>query len=102
MGLVLEFVRLSVNEQFSQLTPRLYPGELATRPQPFDSMYAMWLALGTLANNLTPVMNSANSVSLPAVSGGRVSAPSGLPPAAPGGARHRRLLYARRLVTATR
>ena len=41
LGLVLKIVRLSVNEQFSQLMPRLYPGELATRPQPFDLIDAM-------------------------------------------------------------
>ena len=39
--MVLEIVRLSVNEQFPQLMPSLYPGELATRPQPFDSIDVM-------------------------------------------------------------
>ena len=84
LGLVLEIVSLSVNEQFPQLMPSLYPGELATRPQPFGSIDAMWLALGTLANDKTPAINGAKLFSLPAVSGGRVSAPSGPPPAAPG------------------
>ena len=42
----------------------------------------MWLALGTLANNKTPAINGAKSFRyLPAVSEGRVSAPSGPPPA---------------------
>ena len=84
LGPVLEIVRLSVSEQFLQLMPSLHPGEPATRPQPFDSIDAMWLPLGTLANNKTPAINGSKLFSLPAVSGGRVSAPSVPPPAAPG------------------
>ena len=72
LGLVLEIVRLSANEQLPQLMPSLYTGELATRPQHFDSIDAMWLALGTLANSKTPAINGAKFFSLPAVSGGRV------------------------------
>ena len=71
-------MRLSVNDPFPQLMPSLYPGKLATRLQPFDSIDATWLALGTLANNKTPGINSAKYVSQP------VSAASGPPPAAPG------------------
>ena len=57
LGLVQEIVRLSLNERFPQLMSSLYLGHLATRPQPFDSIYATWLALGTLANNKTPAIN---------------------------------------------
>ena len=83
-GLVLEIVRLIVNQQFPQLMPSLHPGELATCPQPIDSIDAMWVALGTLANNKKPASNGAEFVSLSAVSGERVSAPSGPPPVALG------------------
>ena len=44
----------------------------------------MWLSLGSLANNKTSAVNSAKFKFLPAVSGGRVSAPSGPPPVALG------------------
>ena len=81
---MLEIVCLSVNEQFQQLMPSLYPVELATRPQPFDSIEATWIVLDALANNRTPAINSAKFFSLPAVSGGRVSASSGPTPAALG------------------
>ena len=84
LGLVLEVVRLSVNEQFPQLMPRLYPGELATCPQPFDSIDVMWLALGTLANTISPAIHGVKLYLLNAVSGGRVSFPSDPPPAALG------------------
>ena len=83
LGLVLEIVRYSVNEQFPQLMPIL----LATRPRRFDLINA--IALGALANNKTPAINSAKLFSSPAVSEGRVSAPSGPPRAAPGRGRGR-------------
>ena len=44
----------------------------------------MWLALGTLSNNKTPTINGERILSLPAVSGDRVSALSGPSPAALG------------------
>ena len=84
LGLVLEIIHRSVNETFPQLMPSLYAGELATLPHPFDSIDANWLALSTLANSKTPVTNGAKLFTLPAVSGIRVTAPSGSPPAAPG------------------
>ena len=62
VALLLESVRLSVNKQFSRLMPSLYPGELATRPKPFDSIDAIWLALGTLANNKTPAIFGENNI----------------------------------------
>ena len=84
LGLVMEIVRLSVNKQFPQLMPSLYPGELATRSQHFGSVDVMWLPLGTLENINTLNINGAKLFAVPAVSEGRVSAPSGPPPAAPG------------------
>ncbi|CAN0571839.1 unnamed protein product, partial [Laminaria digitata] len=41
---VLEVVRLSVNEQFPSLMPTLYTGNLATEKKPFGSLDAMRLA----------------------------------------------------------
>ena len=84
LGLVMGIVRLTVNEKFPQLMPSLFLGELATRPEPFDSIDAMWFSLGTLANNKTPDIHGTKLFLLPVVSGGRVSAPSGPPHAAPG------------------
>ncbi len=52
-------MRLSVNEQDTQLMPNLYPGELPLRPLPFGSIDAMWLTLGALANNETSDINGA-------------------------------------------
>ena len=67
----------SVNEHFSQLMLSLYPAELATRPLPFGSIDAIWLALYTLANNKTPAIKGKKICSLSAaVSGKRVSTPT--------------------------
>ena len=56
-GLVLEVVRMSVNEQYPGLMPNLYPGELATAPSPFGTIDAMWLAFSGLSTNKTPAIN---------------------------------------------
>ena len=55
--ILLEVVRMAVNEQYSSLMPTLYPGVMATEPRPFGSLDAMWLAFQTLANNETPTIN---------------------------------------------
>ena len=77
-GATVEIVRLSANEQFPQLMPSLYAGELASCRLPFGSIDAMWLALGALANNKTPALHGKQILSLPvAASGGRIVAVSG-------------------------
>ena len=43
---VLEVVRMAVNEQFPTLMPTLYPGSKATDPRPYASLDAMWKAFG--------------------------------------------------------
>ena len=84
-GLVLEIVRLSVNEQYPQLMPILYPGGLANRQSPFETLDAMWLALGVLADNKTPAINGEKFYSLPSTSSaGQFSASSSASPAARG------------------
>ena len=57
---VLEVVRMAVNEQFSTLMPTLYPGLKATDPRPYASVDAMWKAFSDLAHNKTPAVNGEN------------------------------------------
>ena len=54
---VLEVVRMAVNEQFPTLMPTLYPGSKATDPRPYASLDAMWKAFSDLAHNMTPAVN---------------------------------------------
>ena len=54
---VLEVVRMAVNEHFPTLTSTLYPGSKATDPRPFASLAAMWIAFNDVAHNKTPAVN---------------------------------------------
>ena len=62
VDVVLEVVRMAVNEQFPSLTPTLYPGSMATAPKPYASLDEMWKAFGDLSNNKTPAINGDCSV----------------------------------------
>ena len=75
---VLQVVRMAVNEQFRSLMPTLYPGSKATDPRPYISLDAMWRAFSDLAHNKTPpAVNDEEHFSLPVSStGARSSAPS--------------------------
>ena len=57
---VLEVVRMAVNEQFLTLMPTLYPGSKATDPRPYASLDAMWKAFSDLARNKTPAVHGEN------------------------------------------
>ena len=81
----VEVVRMEVNEQFPSLMPALYPGSMATGPNPYASLDEMWKAFGDLSNIKTPAMNGENCFSSPFSSSGvRSSAPSGPRPAGHG------------------
>ena len=85
VDVVLEVVRMAVNEQFPSLMPALYPGPMATDPKPYASLDKMWKAFGDLANNKTPAVNGDKKIYLPvSSSGARSSAPSGPRPAGHG------------------
>ena len=82
---VLEVVRMAVNEQFPTLMPTLYPGSKAKDPRPYASLDAMWQAFSDLAHNKAPAVNGEKHFSLPVVlTGTRSSAPSGARPAVHG------------------
>ena len=57
VDVVLEVVRMVVNEQVPSLMPTLYPGSMATGMKPYASVGEMWKAFGDLSNNKTPAIN---------------------------------------------
>ena len=62
LDVVLEVVRMAMNEQFLTLMPTLYPGSMATDPKPYVSLDAMWLdamwkAFNDLAYKKTPAVS---------------------------------------------
>ena len=59
---VLEVVRVAVNEQVPTLMPMLYPGSKATDPRPYASSDAIWKAFSDLANNKTPAVNGEKTI----------------------------------------
>ena len=67
---VLEVVRMAVNEHFPTLTSTLYPGSKATDPRPFASLAAMWIAFNDVAHNKTPAVNGEKRFSRPVSSTG--------------------------------
>ena len=78
VDVVLEVVRMAVNEQFPSLMPTLYPGSMATGPKPYASLDEMWKAFSDLYNNKTPAINGEKTKYLPVSSSGvRSSASSG-------------------------
>ena len=82
VDVVLEVVRMAVNEQFPLLMPTLYPGSTATGPKPYASLDKVWKAL---SNNKTPAVNGERFSSLPFSSSGvRSPALSGPRPAGHG------------------
>ena len=79
---LLDVVRMAVNERLPALMPRLSPGSMATDPKPYATLDKMRKAFKTLAHNRTPAVNGENLFSLPVVSSGaRSSTPSGPRPA---------------------
>ena len=76
---------MAVNEQFTSLTPTLYPGSMATDPKPYASLDKMCKAFGDLAKIETLAVNGDNFFYMPVSSSGvRASAPSGPRPASHG------------------
>ena len=57
VDVVLEVVRMAVNELFPSLMPTLYPGSMETGPKPYASLDEMWKAFSDLSNNKTPAIN---------------------------------------------
>ena len=85
VDVVLEVVRMAVNDQFPSLMPTLYPGSVATDPKSYPSLDKMWKAFGVLSNNNTPAVNGKKKTNLPVSSPGvPSSAPSGAGPAGHG------------------
>ena len=67
---VLEVVRMAMNEQFPTLMPTLYPSSKETDPGPYVSFDATWRAFSDLAHNKTPAVNVEIQFSLPVSSTG--------------------------------
>lgn len=80
---VLDVVRMAVNEQFPTLMPILYPDSMTAGPRPCPSLDSMWNAFADLAHSKAPAGYGEKSMYLLVSSTGtRPSVPSELRSAA--------------------
>ena len=85
VDVVLDVVRMAVNEQFPKLIPILYPGSMAKDPKLYASLDRMWKAFSYLTYNMAAAVNGEDRFCQPvSSSGARSSAPFGPRPAGHG------------------
>ena len=60
--ILLEVVRMAVNEKYPSLMPTLHPGGMAAKPRPFGTLDDIWLAFQTFTNKKTPAINGKNII----------------------------------------
>ena len=49
--MAIELVRIRTAQQYPMLMPTLFPGDLATREKPYDSLASMWTTIADLKHN---------------------------------------------------
>ena len=52
--MAIELVRVRTAKQYPMLMPTLFPGDLATREKPYDSLASMWTVFANLKHNASP------------------------------------------------
>ena len=66
--MAIELVRIRTAQQYPTLMPTLFPGDSATREQPYASLASMWTAFAGLKHNTSPAINGDAFASAPQVS----------------------------------
>ena len=66
--MAMELVRIRTAQQFPMLMPTLFPGDLATREKPYDSLAAMWSVFANLKHNTSPAIDGGAFASAPQAS----------------------------------
>ena len=55
--MAIELVRIRTAQQYPMLMPTLFPGDLATRKKPYDSLASMWTEFANLKHNTSPAID---------------------------------------------
>ena len=63
--MAIELVRIRTAQQYLMLMPTLFPGDLATREKPYDSLALMWTAFANLKHNTSPAIDGGAFASAP-------------------------------------
>ena len=66
--MAIELVRIRTAQQYPMLMPTLFPGGLATREKPYDSLASMWTAFADSKHNASPAINGGAFASAPQAS----------------------------------
>ena len=66
--MAIELVRIKTTQQYPMLMPTLFPGDLATREKPYDSLASMCTAFADLKHNTSPAIDGGAFASAPQAS----------------------------------
>ena len=66
--MAIELVLIRMAQQYPMLMPTLFPGYLATREKPYDSLASMWTAFADLKHNTSPAIDGSTFALAPQVS----------------------------------
>ena len=53
----MELISIRTSQQYPMLMPTLFPGGLATRERPYDSLATLWTMFANLKHNISPVID---------------------------------------------
>ena len=67
-AMAIELVRIRTAHQYPMLMPTLFPGDLATRENPYVTQPSMWAAFGDLKHNMSPAIDGDAFASAPQAS----------------------------------
>ena len=66
--MAIELVRIRTAQQYPMLMSTLFPGDLASREKPCDSLASMWTAFANLKHNISPAIDGGAFASAPQAS----------------------------------
>ena len=55
--MAMELIRIRTAQQYPMLMPTLFPGNLATRERPYDSLATLWTVFAHLKHNTSPAID---------------------------------------------
>ena len=81
--MAMELIRSRRAQQYPMLIPTLFPGNLATREMPYDSLATLWSVFAYLKLNTSPAIDGDVFAPVPQSSTSHVHSPSGSPLTSP-------------------
>ena len=81
--MAMELPRIRTTQQYPMLMPTLFPGNLATRERPYDSLATSWTVFAHLKHNTSPAIDGDVFAPVPKSSGSHAYSSSGTPITSP-------------------